>query len=88
MITGGLVPGDCSWAASGRAPGCLRGFREGAAPASSLPALAVEDEGFISEPVERFGVCLLSLLTRAITYIWNILPLLPGQLLFIFYVSV
>lgn len=59
------------------APGCLPGLREGAAPASSRRAPAVEDEGFIPEPLERSGVCLLFLFTWAIAYVWNILPLLP-----------
>lgn len=77
VITGGLVPRDCSWIVAGRVPGCLPGLVKGPAPASSLGALAADDEGVISEPLERFGFVSFSFFTWAITYAWNILPLLP-----------
>lgn len=56
-------------AASGAQGGACSCFQ----PARSC----VEDGGFLSEPLERFGVCFLFLFTRAISYIWNILLLLP-----------
>lgn len=77
VITGGLVPRDCSWIVAGRVPGCLPGLVKGPAPTSSLGALAAEDEGVISEPLERFGFISFSFFPWAITYVWNILPLLP-----------
>ena len=77
VITGGLVPRDCSWTVAGRVPGCLPGLVKGPAPASSLRALAADDEGVISEPLERFGFVSFSLFSWAIIYVWNILPLLP-----------
>lgn len=77
VITGGLMPRDCSWIVAGRVPGCLPGLVKGPAPASSLGALAADDEGVISEPLERSGFVSFSFFTWAITYVWNILPLLP-----------
>lgn len=65
--------------------------RGGGAPlASGLRALAADDEGFISELLERFGFVSFSSSHRLLpmTGTFSQCSLLPTQLLFIFYVSV
>ena len=90
VITGGLAPRDCSWTVAGRVPGCLPGLVKGPSPASSLRALAADDEGVISEPLERLGLSLFpsspGLLSMSGTF--SHYSLLPVKLLSIFYVSV